>query len=70
MPGLEDWLTPKAAALDSHGLTRRLRPRPAGEALIDLAGNDYLGLSHHPKVKAAAAPPTAWPILRVKEKAA
>jgi len=37
------------------GLTRTLRPRPATDATIDLAGNDYLGLSRHPEVVAAAA---------------
>ncbi|HET6296142.1 MAG TPA: 8-amino-7-oxononanoate synthase [Kribbella sp.] len=47
---LEEWLAPKAAALESRGLTRRLRPRPADEVLIDLAGNDYLGLARDPRV--------------------
>lgn len=51
---LEDWLAPKAAALESRGLTRRLRPRAAGDQLIDLAGNDYLGLASHPRVIEAA----------------
>ena len=36
------------------GLTRRLRPRGAADPVIDLAGNDYLGLSRHPQVTAAA----------------
>jgi 8-amino-7-oxononanoate synthase len=35
------------------GLTRRLRPRAAGDAVVDLAGNDYLGLARHPAVIAA-----------------
>lgn len=55
--GPAEWL----AALDRRaslrakaGLTRRLRPRPADDEVIDLAGNDYLGLSRHPKVIAAA----------------
>ncbi|MEV1331588.1 8-amino-7-oxononanoate synthase [Micromonospora costi] len=55
---MADWL----AALDRRaelrakaGLTRRLHPRPAGEAVTDLAGNDYLGLATHPEVTAAAA---------------
>ncbi|MFI6264007.1 8-amino-7-oxononanoate synthase [Micromonospora sp. NPDC051006] len=55
---MADWL----AALDRRaelrakaGLTRRLHPRPAGEAVTDLAGNDYLGLATHPEVVAAAA---------------
>jgi len=37
------------------GLTRQLRPRPAGDSVVDLAGNDYLGLSGHPAVIAASA---------------
>ena len=38
------------------GLTRRLRPRPAGgDGMIDLAGNDYLGLSQDERVMSAAA---------------
>jgi 8-amino-7-oxononanoate synthase len=37
------------------GLTRRLRPRAAGDPVVDLAGNDYLGLARHPAVVAAAA---------------
>lgn len=52
---LEEWLAPKAAALESRGLTRRLRVRAADDDLIDLAGNDYLGLTHDPRVIAAAA---------------
>ncbi|MEU8224661.1 8-amino-7-oxononanoate synthase [Kribbella sp. NPDC048915] len=52
---LEEWLAPKAAALEARGLTRRLRPRAADEHLIDLAGNDYLGLARDPRVVQAAA---------------
>ncbi|OEV26749.1 8-amino-7-oxononanoate synthase [Streptomyces nanshensis] len=37
------------------GLVRELRPRPAGSAALDLAGNDYLGLARHPEVTGAAA---------------
>ncbi|HEU5109391.1 MAG TPA: 8-amino-7-oxononanoate synthase [Micromonosporaceae bacterium] len=37
------------------GLTRRLHPRGADDGVVDLAGNDYLGLSRHPEVVAAAA---------------
>ncbi|MEV1315207.1 8-amino-7-oxononanoate synthase [Micromonospora arborensis] len=54
---MADWL----AALDRRadlrakaGLTRRLQPRPAGDQMTDLAGNDYLGLATHPEVTAAA----------------
>jgi len=58
---LEDWLAPKAAALEARGLTRRLRARAADENLIDLAGNDYLGLSRDPRViEAAADAVCAW----------
>ena len=45
----------EAAARAEVGLARELRPRPAGDAMIDLAGNDYLGLAGHPDVIAAAA---------------
>jgi 8-amino-7-oxononanoate synthase len=55
---MADWL----AALDRRsqlrakaGLTRRLRPRAANDPVVDLAGNDYLGLSRHPAVTEAAA---------------
>jgi 8-amino-7-oxononanoate synthase len=37
------------------GLTRQLWPRAAGDAVVDLAGNDYLGLATHPEVIAASA---------------
>ncbi|WP_027659668.1 8-amino-7-oxononanoate synthase [Salinispora fenicalii] len=54
---MSDWL----AALDRRaelrakaGLTRTLRPRTAADDIVDLAGNDYLGLSRHPAVTAAA----------------
>ena len=58
---LEDWLAPKAAALESRGLTRRLRARGADEDVIDLAGNDYLGLASDPRViQAAADAVCAW----------
>jgi 8-amino-7-oxononanoate synthase len=36
------------------GLTRELRPRAARDQVVDLAGNDYLGLAAHPAVIAAA----------------
>lgn len=56
------WLGERAAERERAGLRRRLRPRrapgagtggPAGP--IDLAGNDYLGLSRHPAVLSGAA---------------
>lgn len=36
------------------GLTRQLRPRSGDDSVVDLAGNDYLGLSSHPRVVDAA----------------
>jgi 8-amino-7-oxononanoate synthase len=48
-------LRERAAARERAGLHRVLRPRPAGDPTVDLAGNDYLGLSRHPAVLAAAA---------------
>ena len=50
-----EWLEQQAAAREAAGLRRSLRPRPADDDLIDLAGNDYLGLSRDPAVVAAAA---------------
>jgi 8-amino-7-oxononanoate synthase len=47
----------RAAAADraAAGLRRALRPRPAGDdGLLDLAGNDYLGLTRDPRVIAGA----------------
>jgi 8-amino-7-oxononanoate synthase len=43
------------AARDAAGLRRVLRPRAASDSILDLAGNDYLGLSTDPRVIAAAA---------------
>ena len=49
------WLAPAARARERSGLRRVLRSRPAGLGpLLDLAGNDYLGLSRHPAVVEAA----------------
>lgn len=50
-----EWLTEQAASREAAGLTRRLKPRAYDDDVIDLAGNDYLGLSKHPAVTAAAA---------------
>jgi 8-amino-7-oxononanoate synthase len=47
------WLQERAEQRIAAGLRRRLRPRPADSPLLDLAGNDYLGLSRHPDVIAA-----------------
>jgi 8-amino-7-oxononanoate synthase len=50
-----DALERLAQSRTKAGLTRQLRPRPAGDRVIDLAGNDYLGLAAHPEVVAASA---------------
>ncbi|SOD62371.1 8-amino-7-oxononanoate synthase [Streptomyces zhaozhouensis] len=50
-----DWLDEAARRRAKAGLTRRLRPRPADARALDLAGNDYLGLTRHPEVTGAAA---------------
>ncbi|GLZ80147.1 8-amino-7-oxononanoate synthase [Actinorhabdospora filicis] len=44
----------KADLRAKAGLSRSLSHRAAGDALVDLAGNDYLGLSRHPVVLDAA----------------
>jgi 8-amino-7-oxononanoate synthase len=49
-----DGLDRRARLRAKAGLTRTVRPRAAGDAVVDLAGNDYLGLSRHPDVVAAA----------------
>ncbi|MCW2766313.1 MAG: 8-amino-7-oxononanoate synthase [Nocardioides sp.] len=56
-PGLRwsEWLADQAAQREAAGLRRSLRPRAAADGVIDLAGNDYLGLSKDPLVTAAAA---------------
>ena len=55
MNDMWDWLGTRAAEREAAGLRRRLRTREVGEAPVDLAGNDYLGLSAHEEVRAAAA---------------
>ncbi|GAA1226496.1 8-amino-7-oxononanoate synthase [Prauserella halophila] len=49
------WLAEQRAAREAAGLQRTLRPRQADEDIIDLASNDYLGLSTHPDVCRATA---------------
>jgi 8-amino-7-oxononanoate synthase len=44
-----------AAAREAAGLRRRLAPRSPGEVTLDLASNDYLGLSGDPRLARAAA---------------
>ena len=49
------WLTAAAESRRKAGLERRLTVMTTESDLTDLAGNDYLGLTHHPRVVAAAA---------------
>ncbi|MCK1797984.1 8-amino-7-oxononanoate synthase [Streptomyces sp. XM4193] len=49
------WLTDARRLREKAGLVRTLRPRSGQERALDLAGNDYLGLSRHPEVTRAAA---------------
>ena len=44
------WLDDVERQRRQAGLRRALRPRPAGAVEVDLASNDYLGLSRHPAV--------------------
>jgi 8-amino-7-oxononanoate synthase len=44
------WLDTHAQQRREAGLRRALRPRPAVATELDLASNDYLGLSQHPDV--------------------
>lgn len=55
------WLEPHAARRRAAGLRRELRPRAAAEPVVDLAGNDYLGLARDPRVvEGAVAAARAW----------
>jgi 8-amino-7-oxononanoate synthase len=57
----DTWLATRAAERDQAGLRRELHPRTADDSVIDLAGNDYLGLSRDPRVvEAAAAAIKTW----------
>jgi 8-amino-7-oxononanoate synthase len=47
-----NWLEAERASVAARGLRRSLRTRP--DRALDLASNDYLGLSRHPSVIAAA----------------
>ncbi|MDH6223498.1 MULTISPECIES: 8-amino-7-oxononanoate synthase [Streptomyces] len=50
------WIDEEARRRERAGLVRSLRPRETGSGGgSDLAGNDYLGLTRHPEVTAAAA---------------
>ncbi|MFJ3930618.1 8-amino-7-oxononanoate synthase [Streptomyces sp. NPDC090029] len=50
-----DWIDEEARHRARAGLVRTLRPREAASELLDLAGNDYLGLTRRPEVARAAA---------------
>lgn len=50
-----DWLDTRADERRRAGLERQLRPRRADSDLLDLAGNDYLGLARDKRVMGAAA---------------
>ncbi|UWE10095.1 8-amino-7-oxononanoate synthase [Actinacidiphila bryophytorum] len=49
------WIEEHTAVRAAAGLHRELRPRPEQSPLLDLAGNDYLGLTRHPEVTRAGA---------------
>jgi 8-amino-7-oxononanoate synthase len=50
-----------SAAREAAGLRRRLAPRSPGDMVLDLASNDYLGLSGDPRLaEAAAAAARTW----------
>ncbi len=53
----EQWFAERVQEREDAGLRRVLRPRgpQSGDSVIDLAGNDYLGLSGHADVRHAAA---------------
>lgn len=48
------WLDDRTSERVAAGLRRELRPRAARSVAIDLASNDYLGLTRHPEVIAGA----------------
>ncbi|MFF4183150.1 8-amino-7-oxononanoate synthase [Streptomyces sp. NPDC001691] len=50
-----DWIDGESERRERAGLVRTLRPRAADQDLLDLASNDYLGLTRHPVVTAGAA---------------
>ncbi len=50
-----NWLADRADDRQRHDLVRSLSPLPEQDQAMDLAGNDYLGLSGHPAVIQAAA---------------
>lgn len=55
MTGWQQWFAEQRRSREAAGVQRALHPRTLDEDVIDLAGNDYLGLSGHPDVVRAAA---------------
>ena len=51
----EKWLDEQAGLRERAGLHRTVHPRGPADPVVDLAGNDYLGLSRHPAVIERAA---------------
>ncbi len=51
----EKWLDDQSELRDRAGLRRTLHARGPDDPVVDLAGNDYLGLSRHPAVRERAA---------------
>jgi 8-amino-7-oxononanoate synthase len=51
----EEWLATERARREELGLQRNLRARGPRDDVVDLAGNDYLGLTMNDEVTAAAA---------------
>ncbi|MFL6122370.1 8-amino-7-oxononanoate synthase [Actinophytocola sp.] len=58
MTSVFDWLDSHADERRRAGLARQLRPRRVDADHLDLAGNDYLGLSRDKRVTGAAAAAT------------
>jgi 8-amino-7-oxononanoate synthase len=55
------WLEEHAAGRRAAGLRRELRPRAAADPVLDVAGNDYLGLATDQRViEAAVAAAREW----------
>ena len=50
-----DWVDAHADDRRAAGLRRQVNPRAAGSTALDLAGNDYLGLTRDKRVAGAAA---------------
>ncbi|MFC9586527.1 8-amino-7-oxononanoate synthase [Streptomyces yangpuensis] len=55
------WIDVAESVRERAGLVRTLRPRPPVSPLLDLASNDYLGLSRHPEtVRGAREAAACW----------